>query len=583
MRCACRLDASSRRRARSGHRPSRCDRPDRRREHDDEDRLVDPLRLVDVVRERERGEQDRHRALQAAPDRRTAARRERRRTGASSAPHDRRARERAPRTPRSARPSAQRPAPIPEISIVRPSATKTTISASVASRFLEAPHLGLSGASTSPTIRPGDEDREEARAVRDASRRRRRAGERERAHVRSTRPSGRAAAAAAPRRGRRRSRRASPIAHLLAEDPHDDPERRVRVRRELDQPEHQRDPDRVVRARLAFEDRAGAALDLAVAEDGEHHRRVGRGDRRAEQPGRHPAEPERPVGEDRRRGRPSRRCPSTPSERDRDRGHAEAPQADRRAAVEEDHDQRDRRHPLDRVGSDRRVERAERGSRRRTAAAERGSTAAREDVSEVRCIEARIRKSLRFAHSGHNSAGKTDRADAAGLPHPALRSRPRSRRRWRPSGRRRRRRRGARAAGRQRDAKSNIQGAKGAIWGQVDKGTLRVDRPEPGRQHRRARQRRRVEAADARPGRHDLHRQEHPLPLHAATYSQVQHRRLGHRRHRGRRRQGAAGRRPELGTTTATTRSTTASGSRCRCRQEARSPFGVQPIPTPTP
>ena len=54
--------------------------------------------------------------------------------------------------------------------------------------------------------------------------------------------------------------------------------------RVLDHPDHQRDPDRVVRAGLALEDRPAPAADLAVAEHGEHHGRVGRGERRAEQP-----------------------------------------------------------------------------------------------------------------------------------------------------------------------------------------------------------------------------------------------------------------------------------------------------------
>ena len=65
----------------------------------------------------------------------------------------------------------------------------------------------------------------------------------------------------------------------------DDPERGVGVRRELDHSEHERDPDRVVRARLAFEDRAGATGDLALSEHGEHHRGVGGRDRRAEEAG----------------------------------------------------------------------------------------------------------------------------------------------------------------------------------------------------------------------------------------------------------------------------------------------------------
>ena len=83
--------------------------------------------------------------------------------------------------------------------------------------------------------------------------------------------------------------------HLDRELGDDDREVGVVVRRELDHPDHQRDADRVVHARLAFEDRPGAAADLARAEDRERHRRVGRGDRRADEPGEDPVEPEQVV------------------------------------------------------------------------------------------------------------------------------------------------------------------------------------------------------------------------------------------------------------------------------------------------
>ena len=76
------------------------------------------------------------------------------------------------------------------------------------------------------------------------------------------------------------------------------PERGVSLSRVEDR-DHQRDPDRVVRAGLALEDRSRAPADLAVAEHREHHRRVGGRDRGAEDPRRRPAEVEEVVPGDR--------------------------------------------------------------------------------------------------------------------------------------------------------------------------------------------------------------------------------------------------------------------------------------------
>ena len=86
-----------------------------------------------------------------------------------------------------------------------------------------------------------------------------------------------------------------PDAHLERELLDDDPERPVVCGRELEHPDHQRDPDRVVDAGLALEDRPGAAADLLVAEDREHHRRVGGRERGAEDPRRRPAEVQQVV------------------------------------------------------------------------------------------------------------------------------------------------------------------------------------------------------------------------------------------------------------------------------------------------
>ena len=214
-------------------------------------------------------------------------------------------------------------------------------------------------------------------------------------------------------------------------------------------------------------------LDLAVAEHGEHHRRVGRGDRRAEQPGGHPADAERAVGEEVTRPAVAK-VPEHAEQRDRDGRVAEAPQADRRAAVEEDHDERDRPRPLDRVDRKRRAaERGPRRTRRRRAAARRagsGRRAHRRPGSKTpyfSLIQGIIRQETLPCRCG-------------GSPHPALRPDPRPRRRLRP----------ARRAGdgvlelRAVDAtKATIHGQGRGIWGQIDKGKLKVTDSEPGRQH----------------------------------------------------------------------------------------------------
>ena len=96
--------------------------------------------------------------------------------------------------------------------------------------------------------------------------------------------------------------------------------------------------------------------DLALAEHGEHHRRVGRRDRRAEEAGGDPGEAERPVREDGDEAGGGERAEDA-ERRDRDGRRAEAPPADRRATVEEDHDQRHGRDLLD--GRDREDERRE--------------------------------------------------------------------------------------------------------------------------------------------------------------------------------------------------------------------------------
>jgi hypothetical protein len=75
--------------------------------------------------------------------------------------------------------------------------------------------------------------------------------------------------------------------HLLGELGDDDREVALVLGRELDHPDHQGDPHhRVVHSGLALQDGARTSADLTRAEDRERHRRVGRRDRRADEPAR---------------------------------------------------------------------------------------------------------------------------------------------------------------------------------------------------------------------------------------------------------------------------------------------------------
>ena len=144
---------------------------------------------------------------------------------------------------------------------------------------------------------------------------------------------------------RRRSDREAD-GHLAQELPHDAGEPGVGVEGDLDHPDHQRDPDRVVESGLSLQDRARATLHLLPGEDGERHRRVRRCERRTDQERDGPVEAEHVVGGDGdERGRAERA--EDADDRDRDGRGPEPPEADAHAAVEEDRDQRQRRHPLD--------------------------------------------------------------------------------------------------------------------------------------------------------------------------------------------------------------------------------------------
>ena len=211
--------------------------------------------------------------------------------------------------------------------------------------------------------------------------------------------------------------------HLERELADDRPERPVARRRELDHPDHERDADRVVRAGLGLEDRAGAPTDLAPPEHGEHDGGVGGRERGAEQ------------SRDNVHEKPSSQCaasvsrpavakvPITPSESTGRRG-SEAAQADPRAAVEEDHDERGDADPLD--GRDRDGSPSPGNASESSAAASRNSrrpgnaqplaeTARRDSERETRGDEQHDDAEIvRLVHSGDSWTQKRRRQSSGG-------------------------------------------------------------------------------------------------------------------------------------------------------------------------
>ena len=160
-------------------------------------------------------------------------------------------RTRAP--PRAARPSSQTSPSSAEIEIVSPSATKTTISASDESASWKTSLSALNGRADVADEQARDEDGEEARAAGDGRDAVDHAGAGEGAQrvepgARHREPVQRHARAA----GRRAIADREPDRHLHRELAHDDPGAAAGMLGELDHPDHQRDPDRVVRARLAL-------------------------------------------------------------------------------------------------------------------------------------------------------------------------------------------------------------------------------------------------------------------------------------------------------------------------------------------
>ena len=174
-----------------------------------------------------------------------------------------------------------------------------------------------------------------------------------------------------------------PEGHLDRELGDDDREAVVVVRRELDHPDHERDADGVVHPRLAFEDRARAAADLARAEDRERDRRVGRRDRCTDEPGEDPVEAEDVVGGD--RDEPGGR---ERAERRRERGSAPADRRKRRKPMcrppsKRMIDERDDREPLDVQDRQRVLQRVGRLGERHRADEDHGGVREREAVREA--------------------------------------------------------------------------------------------------------------------------------------------------------------------------------------------------------
>ena len=146
-----------------------------------------------------------------------------------------------------------------------------------------------------------------------------------------------------------------PDRHLDRELADDDPETAVVLVSELDNPDHERDSDRVVHARLALEDRPRASTYLPTGEDRERDRGIRRRYRSADEPRLDPAEPEHiassegdePSGEEGPENTEREYGPKRPSK-------ARGP--DLEPAVEEDHDEGNRCEVLYLLHGERRLD-----------------------------------------------------------------------------------------------------------------------------------------------------------------------------------------------------------------------------------
>ena len=269
----------------------------------------------DVRRQQRDSQQDRHGALQS-PASSTKPRSfggQPRRDEAK--PDQQRANDEAPSAAPSTRPGTQTFArESTDRSTVSPSATNATISAEARERRVETLDLALVRGLAVTDQDPRDEDGKKSRPAGE----RRQGVEREHAHQRPQRIQRLARAAARLRMKASSSQPpATPIdradSHLQHELAEHVQRRAAAQAARRDQARHERDADRVVRARLALEDGAGPAGDLAAAEHGEDDRRIGRRDGRGEQGGGVPGQAEARSARAPRRRATVRNVPSTPT------------------------------------------------------------------------------------------------------------------------------------------------------------------------------------------------------------------------------------------------------------------------------
>ena len=129
-------------------------------------------------------------------------------------------------------------------------------------------------------------------------------------------------------------------------------------RRVGEQADHERDCDRVVRARLALEDGRHAAADVAPGEHREHHGRVGRRERGADDRRGRPRHRQDDLGGDRAQ-RSGQEGADDAEQHDRPQRRPQPSPADLDAAVEQDRDQRDHADALDVADRDRLGERGQ--------------------------------------------------------------------------------------------------------------------------------------------------------------------------------------------------------------------------------
>ena len=108
---------------------------------------------------------------------------------------------------------------------------------------------------------------------------------------------------------------------------------------------HERDADRIVRTRLALQQRARSARHFPAPKHGEHHRRVSRRERGTDEQRGAPTKPEQPL-RGQRKGGSRHKCADDAEPNHSSRGRTETTPADMHPALEQDEDQCDGHNPL---------------------------------------------------------------------------------------------------------------------------------------------------------------------------------------------------------------------------------------------